>query len=111
MQFDTTEPYNGYPAVLSVLFVVGVFSLAAARIYATIGLWRYWRHSRPLYLVVSIAAALMILRFGILGPHFHILLAYALASLGEIISGIIIGIIYFSPLKSFYERPPAINAA
>jgi hypothetical protein len=110
MQFDTTEPYNAYPFVLRVLFVLGVFALASARIYATIGLWRFWRYSRPLYLVVSVAAALLILRFGTFGLHLHILLAYALGSLAEIVAGVIIGIIYFSPLKSAYEHPPAANA-
>jgi hypothetical protein len=111
MQFDTTEPYKGYPALFRIVFIVGVCLLALARVYATIGLWCFWRYSRPLYVVVTVAAALLVLRFGIFELHLHILLAYALGSIGESVAGLIIGIIYFSPLKSLYERTPAIKTA
>jgi hypothetical protein len=71
---------------------------------AWVGLLLFWRPARPLYLL-SMAAGLFLMPF--LGPFVDTGLSYALAEAVNIIGGIILALVYFSPLKELFERTKA----
>jgi hypothetical protein len=83
--------------VLRVAFPVIILWLGSI-----IGLFFFWRPSRILYLI-SIVLWLLLQPF--CGPYVDAGWGTAFEDAAMIVSGVILALIYFSPLKSLYERP------
>jgi hypothetical protein len=82
---------------LRVAFPVIILSLVSS-----IGLFFFWRPSRILYLISSVLGLLLA---PFLGPYVDAGWGRALEDAALVVSGVILALVYFSPLKSFYERP------
>lgn len=73
-----------------------------AVLVASIGLMCFWRPARPLYLArIVVAAVLMPLS----GPYITSGWAEAIESVSLTVSGVVLALIYFSPLRDLYARP------
>jgi hypothetical protein len=83
--------------MLRVAFPVIILSLGSS-----IGLFFFWRPSRVLYLISTV---LWLLLSPFFGPHVDAGWGTAFEDAAMIVSGVILALVYFSPLKSFYERP------
>jgi hypothetical protein len=69
---------------------------------ARIGLFFFWRPSRILYLISTVLGLLLTPFFGpVVDAGWGTAFDYA----AMIVSGVILALVYFSPLKSLYERP------
>jgi hypothetical protein len=73
-----------------------------------IGLVTFWRFGRPLYLVSCAFGLLLIL---VSGPSVTISISAMLKELNGVVSGIILGLIYFSDLARRFERAPLAKVA
>jgi phosphoglycerol transferase MdoB-like AlkP superfamily enzyme len=78
------------------------FLMVVALVVSNIGLFFFWRFARPLYLVTTLAPVLLLPAFG---PDVSSGWAAMFDDLGMILSGIIIALIYWSPLRDLFERP------
>ena len=87
--------------VLRVAFPVIILWLGSI-----IGLFFFWRPSRILYLISTV---LWLLPTPFFGPYVDAGWGIAIDYAAMIVSGVILALVYFSPLKSLYERP-AIDA-
>ena len=88
-----------------VLFLCFAFPSLIFSIVVYIALWRGWRSGRRLYaisLVIAIPLCLM------LGPRVESALLYTTEAAGCVIAGLILGLLYFSDLRDFYESPKKI---
>ncbi len=83
--------------ILRVAFPVMILWLGSI-----IGLFFFWRPSRILYLI-SIILGLLLTPF--FGPYVDAGWGTAFEDAATIVSGVILALVYFSPLKSLYERP------
>jgi hypothetical protein len=72
---------------------------------SSIGLFFFWRPSRILYLI-SIVLSLLLTPFS--GPYVDAGWGTAFEDAAMIVSGVILALVYFSPLKSLYERPAVV---
>ena len=66
-----------------------------------IGLWRLWRFARVLYLCTGLLGVALV---SLVGPEVRMGWAVALEGLSWTVSGLILGLIYFSPLKESFAR-------
>ena len=73
---------------------------------ANIGLYVFWRAARALYLVVIVAAVLGSIY---LGPSANSGVADFLETAMNVVSGMILGLVYYSDVREAFE-PPAIAA-
>lgn len=94
-KFDDTAG----PALIIVLGLMVLLLLAL--IVAWIGLFVFWQPARLLYLVTTVLALLLMPFFG---PYVETGLSYTLTEAASIVAGIILALVYFSPLKELYER-------
>jgi hypothetical protein len=67
-----------------------------------VGLFLFWRPARPLYLVTT-AAGLFLTPF--FGPYVDAGWETAFGEAATIISGMVLALVYFSPLKELFEKP------
>jgi hypothetical protein len=79
-----------------------VFPLIILSLVSSIGLFFFWRPSRILYLISSVLWLLLLPFFG---PNVDAGWGKVFEDAGLVVSGVILALVYFSPLKSFYERP------
>lgn len=84
-----------------ILVGVGIPLIIAVPV-ASIGLMCFWRPARPLYLA-SIVAAALLMPLG--GPYITSGWAETLESVSLTVSGVVLAVIYFSPLRDLYARP------
>lgn len=84
-----------------VMMVLGLLLLIAVLV-AFVGLLIFWRPARPLYFATLVVAALLT-PFD--GPYITSGLAQAFGDVSLIVSGIVLAVIYFSPLRALYDRP------
>lgn len=84
-----------------VLMIVGV-PLVIAVLMSFIGLLVFWHPARPLYFATLVAAALLT-PFG--GSYVTPGWAQAIDGVSSIVSGVLLAVIYFSPLRELYNRP------
>ena len=66
-------------------------------IITAVGLYRFWRPARPLYLA---SMALAYLAAPVTPPVVQTSLASMLPSLAAVLSGLMVGLMYFSPVAS-----------
>jgi len=82
------------------------FPLIILSLVSSIGLFFFWRPSRILYLISSVLGLLLAPFFG---PYVDAGWGKAFEDAGLVISGVILALVYFSPLKSLYERPAVLG--
>ena len=76
--------------------------LSIAVLVASIGLMCFWRPARPLYFA-SIVVAAVLMPLG--GPYITSGWSEAFESVSLTVSGVVLALIYFSPLRDLYARP------
>jgi hypothetical protein len=82
------------------------FPLIILSLVSSIGLFFFWRPSRILYLISSVLGLLLAPFFG---PYVDAGWGKAFEDAALVISGVILALVYFSPLKSLYERPAVLG--
>jgi hypothetical protein len=96
------EPFEyGLPLVFARMLMAFYIVIAVATVVSWIGLFVFWRPARPLFLVTMV---LFLLPTLLGGPHVDDGLSGTLAEIVSIITGVILSLIYFSPLEDFYEK-------
>ena len=75
-------------------------------ILSSVGLFFFWRPARILYLIVNVAGLLVAPFFG---PYVDAGWGTAFDEAAILVSGVILALIYFSPLKDLYEKPAALG--
>lgn len=75
--------------------------LIIVALVSSVGLMFFWRPARPLYLA-SLIVAIMLTPLG--GPYITSGLEEALDCVSMTVSGVILALIYFSPLRDFFKR-------
>lgn len=83
-----------------IMFAAGIPLLIAALI-SSIGLFLFWRPARVLYLIAMIAGVLLTPVFG---PFVDAGWGRAFEEAAGVVSGVILALVYFSPLKHLYEK-------
>lgn len=86
-----------------------VVSMAALTLMfvSVLGLWALWRPARLLYTVYLLCIAISVV---LAGPVVESELTSVLSFMNTIISGLILGMIYFSPLRDHFDAPPLEKA-
>ena len=74
-------------------------------VVSSVGLFFFWRPARILYLIDTVAGLVVAPFFG---PYVDAGWGTALGEVATIVSGVILALIYFSPLKDLYEKPKAV---
>lgn len=83
--------------------VVGVgIPLSIAMLVASIGLMAFWEPARPLYLATVVVAILLT---PLAGPYISSGWAQAIDGASLTITGVVLAIVYFSPLSDLYVKP------
>ncbi|MDA1143275.1 MAG: hypothetical protein O3B01_32355 [Planctomycetota bacterium] len=72
---------------------------------STIGLFFFWRPARILNLI-SIVAGLILTPF--FGPYVDAGWGMTFVEAATIISGVVLALVYFSPLKDLYDKPKTV---
>jgi hypothetical protein len=90
--------------VLQLLVIASISLLAFA---AWIGLASFWRYGRELYLV-SWATWILFILFA--GAQVSTSVGSAFGALDAMVSGVIVGLVYFSELARRFERAPMTQA-
>jgi hypothetical protein len=84
-----------------VLLAVAI-PLIGLLLVSSIGLFFFWRPARILYLITMIVGLLLTPFFG---PYVDAGWGTMFEDAAVIISGVILALVYFSPLKGSYEKP------
>ena len=87
------------------LVLLSLVWLLAGRAVAWIGLFVFWGPARMWYLVTSLVGLAIVPFFG---PYVETGLAYTLNSTVQLVSGMVLALIYYSPLKELYARKPIV---
>ena len=91
-------------APVEVLTLVIALPLLVGLVVSWVGLWRLWRPARRIYLLVLIGGALLQV---IMGPVVMSGPGAALSTLQSAVSGLIIALIYLTPLSAAFDHAPA----
>jgi hypothetical protein len=75
--------------------------LVIAALLARIGLFFFWRFARPLFLITLIADVLLTPLFGV---SIETGWGQMLDQAAVVVSGVVLALIYFSPLRTLYEK-------
>ena len=99
---DKAEPFEyGLPLSFATILLACFIVIAVAALVSWIGLFVFWRPARPLFLITTM---LLLLPTLLGGPHVSDGLSATLWEVVSIITGVILGLVYFSPLKDLYEK-------
>lgn len=82
--------------------LLGVVAMVAV-VVAWVGLWRLWRPARAVY-TVALVAALAIAPFT--GPVVSSATADTIGDVASICMGMILGLLYFSELRQYFDKRP-----
>lgn len=98
-QYENPEKTVG-PNVdlLGTVLLIGL----AVMLVSLVGLWVLWRPARMLFTIYLLCLAVAIV---LAGPLVESSLTSVLAFMNTIISGLILGMIYFSPLREHFDAP------
>ena len=98
-QYENPEKSVGVNiALLSVFVLFGMVVM----LVSLVGLWFLWRPARMLFTIYLLCLAVVIV---LAGPLVESALTSVLAFMNTIISGLILGMIYFSPLRDYFDAP------
>ena len=100
-QFERDRSASTLP-LRDVLFLCFGIPLLIFSIVAYVALWRGWSNGRRLYTIVSVLSIPLCL---MVGPQVESALLYTLTGAGWVVAGLILGLLYFSDLRDFYESP------
>lgn len=67
-----------------------------------VGLWKFWQPARWLF---GTTLLLSILLAGLAGPFVSSALTFTVVYIESILSGLILALVYFSPIKDYFEKP------
>ena len=81
-------------AVVSLLFLV-------AWVVAIIGLYCFWQFARPLMVIVLIGSIIISV---VIGPTIQSGLTTAFYDVGTLLSGMILALIYTTPVRTWFEK-------
>ena len=95
------EPEKTLGANLESLALVLIFGLAVLGV-SMVGLWLLWRPARMLFTLYLLCLAIAIV---LSGPLVETSLTSVLSYMNTIIAGLILGMIYFSPLREHFDAP------
>ena len=84
------------------ILLAAAIPLIILLIVSSIGLFLFWRPARILYLITIVTGLLLTPFFG---PYVDAGWGTTFQEAAIIVSGIILTLIYFSPLKDLYEKP------
>lgn len=87
-----------------IVLLLVALPLLGALVVSWIGLWRTWRAARLIYVITMIAALLL---EALAGPWIYSGPGAALATLQSVISGMIVALVFLTPLAAAFGRPPA----
>lgn len=90
--------------VADVVLLLVALPLLAAIVVSWVGLWRLWRPARWIYLLAVVAALLL---EAVAGPWIYSGPGAALSTAQSLISGMIVALVYFTPLSAAFQRPAA----
>ena len=79
-----------------------IIPLIIAALVSRIGLLFFWRWARPLYLITLIADVLLTPLFGVCVDSGW---SRMLEAAAVVISGVVLSLVYWSPLRILYEKP------
>jgi hypothetical protein len=101
---DKAEPfeYGFSPFVGQILLAIFVVFFVAA-VVSWIGLFLFWRPARLLFVITTL---LLLLPTLLGGPHINAGVSAMLGEIVSIITGVILALVYFSPLKDLYQKRP-----
>jgi len=85
--------------LLAMLFLVTLVCYTVS----FIGLWRFWPPARWLF---GTTILLSVLGTGLSGPTVMSALTSTLGYIESILSGLILALVYFSPIKEYFEKQP-----
>ena len=99
-----TQQYEAEPTARDfILFGVALLWLGVA-IVSWVGLWRLWRPARPMYLVIVGAGIVL---EALTGPWVYIGPTAAIWTAHSVLNGLIVGVIYWSPIREAFAHSPA----
>lgn len=98
------EDANSPTTPMEVVLMALMFPLLAAVVVSWIGLWQLWRPARLIYVI---SAAVGLVWEALAGPQVSSGIGSALLTLGSIVTGAILALVWFSPLSAAFERPGA----
>ncbi len=104
--FDEARFEADFTPLEAVAFALGVPTLIAL-LAAIGGLWNFRPFARPLYLGATIAGILITPLFG---PHIATGWTAAIESASVTVNGVLLGVIYFSPVRDYFAKPAATSA-
>jgi len=84
------------------VMIAAAIPLIILLLMSSIGLFFFWRPARVLYLITVVLGLAMTPFFG---PYVDAGWGTTFEGVAMIISGAILALIYFSPLRDFYEKP------
>ena len=88
------------------IMVVATIPLFILLLVSSVGLFFFWRPARILYLIVTVAGLFLTPFFG---PYVDAGWGTALDEAAILVSGVILTLFSFSPLKDLYEKPAALR--
>ena len=91
-------------AVGTMIMIATTIPLLILFFMSSIGLIFFWRPARIVYLTATVAGLLLTPFFG---PYVDAGWGTAFDEAAILVSGVILALIYFSPLKDLYEKPVA----
>jgi hypothetical protein len=94
--------FEGDITTREVAMILAAIPLVVLWLVSSIGLFFFWRPARFLYVVTMIFGLLATPFFG---PYVDAGLGAMLESAGTIISGVILALVYFSPVKELFGGP------
>jgi len=101
LELQYKNPENTIGPNLEALSWVSLFGMSLLLV-SMIGLWVLWRPARMLFTAYLLCLAVAIV---LAGPLVESSLTSVLAFMNTIISGLILGMIYFSPLREHFDAP------
>ncbi len=95
--------YDGASKTVLVTMAGCLALLVLGQIGAYVGLLLFWRPARALYLALVVGEILFTSFFSsfYVGPA----LSFGLAEASRVVAGVILALVYWSPVKALFERP------
>jgi hypothetical protein len=96
--------YNASDADPEMVFIALLWLVTTLLlIVSLVGLWNFWRPARGLF---GTSILLSILLVGLTGPFVASALSFTVIYTESILSGLVLALVYFSPIKELFEKKP-----
>jgi hypothetical protein len=104
--FVNAESEEAITAYDMILLAFGI-PLILLFLVSSIGLFLFWRPARILYVVTIVAGFVLT---PIFGPYVDAGWGRIFEDAAVVVSGVILGLVYFTPLREMYDRPARATA-